>query len=180
MWLRWRCGEETASRSGGRGTGLYLVGVSPRILRPLGLVLFLGAITMLSLADRAPRLVRVLWASIRRVGSAAERMIGFDVVDRSDIPLAMDTIGHVGLWGIAGVLSCLTFSRRTSLVFLILSLIVLSAGVEVGQGLLSSSRRPEVRDLVANTIGITAGVLAAAAMLAMIGVFGRISSNLSR
>lgn len=151
-----------------------------RFVRPLLFFAFLAAVGVVSLADRAPGMVASAWQAVRRVGSFAEQTAGLDLIDRGDIPFAMDTIGHLVLWSIAGGLAYLAFGRRTSVGFLIVSLITLSAGVEVGQGLLSSTRHPEIRDLVANSVGVTFGVLSVAALFAVIGVFGRISSSLIR
>lgn len=154
--------------------------MSGRLLRPLLFFAFLIAIGLLSLADRAPGLVKDAWSIVRRLGSFGEGLLGVDVIDRGDIPLAFDTLGHLVLWSIAGVLAYTAFGRRTSASFLIVSLTTLSAGVEVGQGLLSSTRRPEFTDLIANGIGVTLGVLLALAVFSTIGLFGRFSSSLTR
>lgn len=154
--------------------------MSGRLLRPFLFFGFLVAIGLLSLADRAPGLVKGVWLIVQRIGSFGERFLGVDLIDRGDIPLAFDTLGHLVLWGIAGVLAYSAFGRRTSASFLIVSLTTLSAGVEVGQGLLSSTRRPEITDLIANGVGVTLGVFLAFAVFSTIGLFGRISSNLTR
>ena len=78
------------------------------------------------------------------------------------------------------MLAYAAFGRRTSPSFLIVSLTTLSAGVELGQGFLSSTRRPEVADLIANGVGITAGVLLAATVWWLTSLFGRMSRNLTQ
>jgi len=154
--------------------------MSGRFVRPLLFFGFLIAIGLLSLADRAPDLVKGVWSVVQRVGSFGERLIGLDVVDRGDVPLAFDTLGHLALWSIAGMLAYAAFGRRTTRSFMIVSLITLSAGVELGQGYLSSTRRPEVADLLANSIGITTGVLVASFVWWLSSLFGRLGRTLTQ
>lgn len=154
--------------------------VSSRFVRLFVFFGFLCAIGLLSLADRAPDLVKSIWSVVQRVGSFGERLVGLDLVDRGDIPFAFDTLGHLALWGIAGMLGYAAFRRRTSALFLIVSLTTLSAGVEVGQGLLSATRRPEVKDLIANGIGITAGVALAASVWWLSSLLARIPRSLTQ
>lgn len=154
--------------------------MSRRSLRPLIFFGFLVAIGLLSFADRANDVVKNGWSVVQRGGSFVERLIGFDLVDRGDIPLAFDTLGHLVLWSTAGVLAYGAFGRRTTRSFLIVSLITLSAGVEIGQRFLSSTRRPEISDLLANAVGITAGVLLASFVWWLTGLFGRMTRNLTQ
>ncbi len=158
----------------------YLQGMSGRLLRPLLFFGFVIVIGLLSLADRAPDLVKSEWSVVQRIGSIGERLVGLDIIDRGDIPLAFDTVGHLALWGIAGVLAYIAFGRRTSPWFLMISLITLSAGVELGQGFLSATRRPQVTDLIANSIGVAVGVALAAVVWSTISVFGRLTRTLTR
>ncbi len=110
----------------------------------------------LSFSDRAPGLafVRVRW-----FGRMAEARSGLDLLDRSDIPLASDSVGHFLMWGLAGFLGWFAIGRRDSGLFLIAGLGAISAGVEYAQPLLSSTRSTSLEDLVANIMGITLGVL---------------------
>lgn len=159
---------------------LYVSIVPGRVLRPLVFFSFLMAIGLLSLADRAPDAVKSVWSIVQRIGSSAERVLGLDVIDRGDIPFAFDTLGHLILWSIAGALAFLAFGRRTSMGFLIVSLVTLSAGVELGQGFLSSTRRPELADLLANTVGVMAGVLCAALVLSTFAMVAKAGAGLRR
>lgn len=157
----------------------YLADMSGRRLRTSVFFAFLAVIGVLSLADRAPNAVKAGLGVGQRAGSVAERTIGFDLLDRGDIPLAFDTAGHLVLWAVAGALASVTFGRRTSRSFIIVALITLSASVELGQGLLSATRHPEVTDLVANGIGIGIGVGAVSAAWIVTSLFGKLSRNLS-
>jgi len=153
--------------------------MSGRVLRPLLFFGFLSAIGLLSFADRASDTVKGAWGVVQRVGSFGERLIGLDVVDRGDIPLAFDTLGHLMLWGIAGMLAYAAFGRRTSRSFLIISLITLSAGFEIGQRFLSSTRTPQLTDLAANTVGVIMGVSLAAFGFWILSLFERKSRSLT-
>jgi len=154
--------------------------MSGRFLRPLVFFGFLVAIGLLSFADRASGLVKGVWATVRRFGSFGERLFGLDVVDRGDIPLAFDTLGHLALWSIAGMLAYSAFGRRTTRSFLIVSLVTLSAGVEVGQGFLSSTRQPQLSDLAANGVGVAVGVSIASMVWWMTGLFGGKTRSLTQ
>ena len=139
---------------------------------------------VLSLADRAPRLVKATLRVGQSIGSRVEHRLGVDWLDRGDIPFAFDTIGHLVLWAIAAFLAYIAFGPgdrrgRTSTSFLVVALITLSAGVEVGQGLLSSSRHPEMLDLIANSVGVALGTLVAISVSAVIGLFGAVARSLT-
>lgn len=154
--------------------------MSGRFLRPLLFFGFLVAIGLLSFADRASDMVKGVWSIVQRIGSFGESLLGVDVVDRGDVPLAFDTLGHLTLWSIAGMLAYAAFGRRTSRSFLIVSLVTLSAGIEIGQRFLSSTRRPQVTDLIANTVGVTTGVLLAAFVFWLVSLFGGKSRSLTQ
>ena len=115
----------------------------------------------------------------QHVGSRIERIVGFDVVDRGDVPFAFDTIGHVALWAIAGALAYAAFGRSRPPVLIAAVLLAVSAAVEVGQGVLSSTRSPELMDVVANAVGLGIGLAAAVVTFAVIGLFGRLTRSLT-
>lgn len=140
---------------------------------------FLGFIGLVSLADRAPgRIDRWLDAG-QRLGSRGEQRLGIDLIDRGDIPFASETVGHLVLWAVATLLACGAFGRLSRLPVIAISLFALSAALEVGQGLLSSTRNPQVHDLVANTVGIAVGLAVAVSAWALAGLFGRLTRSLS-
>lgn len=134
---------------------------------------------ILSFADRAPGTTQAALRRVQDVGRKVENRSGLDVIDRGDVPLAFDTAGHLFLWFIAGVIGWWAFSRRTSPVFLALCLFTISAGVEVGQSYLSTSRSPDLLDLVANGAGILFGVSFAVMFGGAVGAFGRLVTNRS-
>ena len=122
---------------------------------------FLIGVGLLSLADRAPGRVVDELRRVRAVGQRVEYRLGIDWVDRGDIPLAWDTAGHIVLWSVAAMLGFLALHGRVGVVVLALALLTLSAAVEVGQAFLSSSRSPELTDLMANGAGIALGIVMA-------------------
>ncbi len=150
-----------------------------RLLRSALFFGFLAVIGILSLADRAPGLVKGSWSVTQHVGSRLEQMLGFDVIDRGDVPFAFDTIGHLALWAIAGALAYAAFGRSRSLLLIAAVLVAISAAVEVGQGMLSSTRSPQLMDLLANTVGVGAGLAVAVSTFAVIGLFGRLTRSLT-
>lgn len=149
-----------------------------RLVRPALFFAFLAVIAVLSLADRAPALVVGSWRVIQHVGSRIEQVAGFDVIDRGDVPLAMDTLGHLFLWAVAGFLAYAAFGRARSAAFIVMTLVGISGAVEVGQGLLTATRRPQLSDMLANGVGVGAGVAIAVSTFAVISLFGRLSRSL--
>ncbi len=150
---------------------LFLIAIS---------VAFFGSIGVLSLSDRAPGFTRFGLSLFRGVGRRIERRSGFDLIDRSDVPFAYDTIGHIVLWFGAALLAWLLFHKRLSALFIATALFVMSAGVEVAQGYLSSTRTPSVEDLVANGVGVMFGIMLGATITVIVEVFNRGVRSLSR
>lgn len=122
---------------------------------------FVAFVAALSLSDRAPKITRSGLRAGRDLFHNIELRAGFDLLDRSDVPLAWDTVGHLVLWSVAGFIGWVTVGRRVGPLFLIAALTAVSAGVEIAQVYLSSTRMAELSDLMANATGITIGVLVA-------------------
>lgn len=135
---------------------------------------------MLSFADRAPGLSKVGLGWVRQIGQRIEMRSGYDFIDRSDVPFAYDTIGHMTLWFIAGLLCWWLFGRRSTPTFIAISLFAVSAGVEVAQGFLASTRTPDVVDLAANGVGIALGVFVGVTITMMAELFQRGVRSLTR
>lgn len=150
---------------------LFLIAIS---------VAFFGSLGVLSLSDRAPGVTRFVLGIGRGIGSRVERRSGYDLFDRSDVPFAYDTIGHVVLWFGAAVLAWMLFHKRFSGLFIATALFAMSAGVEVAQGYLSSTRTPSVEDLLANGVGLIAGVMLGAAVTGIFEAFNRGVRSLAR
>lgn len=142
-----------------------ILSMSRRTVVALVAVPFSLMTAVLLLADRAPGLTigraPALWA----LGSRIQSRLGIDLIDRTDIPFELDTIGHLGLWFVAGALArALTPPSVRSRVLLMLMLIV-STLMEVGQGFLTAGRNVSVSDAVANTVGVVLGLMAVTILL---------------
>ncbi len=143
-------------------------------------IAFFGSIGVLSLSDRAPGVTKFALGLFRGIGRRIERRSGYDLVDRSDIPFAYDTVGHMVLWFGAAFLVWMLFHHRFSALFIATAVFAMSAGVEVAQGYLSSTRTPSVEDLLANGVGIGFGIIAGAMISGIIEVFNRGVRSLAR
>ncbi len=120
-----------------------------------------AAVAALSLSDRAPSLVEHgLWTG-RDLYHRLEMRTGFDLLHRSDIPLAWETAGHIVLWAVVAGLATLALGRRRSIVPIVVVAVLASIGVEVAQVMWSATREAEWGDVVANTVGATAGATGA-------------------
>ena len=101
------------------------------------------------LSDRAPGFLR--------------RIFGDAVVRLSEQLPETDAIVHITVWAAATALVALTIWTWRGLVVAALTMLVVSAAVEVGQGVYSSTRKVEIGDALANAAGVTIGATAAAA-----------------
>lgn len=131
-----------------------------------------AAVVVLTFADRAPRYTIDRAPELRRFGRRIEDRTGVDVLDRSDIPFAVDDLGHVALWLTMGAAVFLMLDgrrprilggrpiRRRSILAL---LVILAVSFELGQAVLTSTRNLSLSDGVANLVGAVVGMGVAAA-----------------
>jgi len=110
---------------------------------------------VLSFADRAPDIVFPAAASL---GGVIEGVTGIDLFGRGGLGLEFDLVGHVVLWSTLAAASWWTFRSRVPAMIQALGLFAASCAVEIGQFYITSTRVPDPVDLVANAIGITAGL----------------------
>jgi hypothetical protein len=128
----------------------------------LALVSFAVNVVLL-LSDRAPGLLSRLSARIDAGVSRAAGAAGVDVpgapvgVPRSDFDI------HVLIWAAAAVLVGLAMWSWASLVVSGAAVLVASVALELAQERYSRSRTVQFEDLVANTLGVAAGMCAVAA-----------------
>lgn len=72
----------------------------------------------------------------------------------------LDEVAHLGSWALVG----LTWHRAGLPMRWVIGLgLALAGGTELAQGTLVPGRQPDVRDLVANVVGLAAGVALSAA-----------------
>ncbi len=113
----------------------------------------------LMLSDRAPGFLRRLF------GDAVDRLS--DRIDQAprlpaDQLPSSDSIVHIAVWGAAMALVGLTVWSWRGLVVAAIGVLAVSAVVELGQGVYSSTRSVEFSDALANAMGVVAGTVAAA------------------
>jgi hypothetical protein len=111
------------------------------------------------LSDRAPRFLRRVFGDA--VVRLSERIDADARIPADQLP-ETDAIVHIAVWAAATALVGLTIWTWRGLVLAALTMLALSAAVEVGQGVYSSTRKVEVDDAIANAAGVTLGVAAAA------------------
>ena len=157
-----------------------VIDMSGRLFRSLLFIACLLVVALLSFADRAPGLVERALDRVQRIGSRGEHLLGVDWFDRGDIPFGWDVVGHAVLWAVVAFLAHLVFRSRVPSVFVALALVTLSAGVEVGQGLLSATRSPEMLDLIANAMGVGIGTSLAMIVCGLVGLLGGMARSLAR
>jgi hypothetical protein len=141
-----------------------------RLLRRLAFVAaipFSVATVVLLLADRSPDYALAAAGRIWRGGPFLQGRIGIDLLDRSDIPLAFDTAGHIALWFGAAVLARVLANGSISSRRLAAILVTLSLALELSQGVLTSSRHVQVVDGLANGVGVALGFTVMAVLAAV-------------
>lgn len=133
-----------------------------RLTRPGIAFSLLLAVSFLSFPSSAVGRAQRGARRLRRRGDDLETFLGVDVVDRSDLPFAFDTLGHASLWFAVGsvVLLMLATGRPRTHPHLVrfwsaIALVGVSAGVEVAQSVFTADRNAQWTDLAANTVGIS-------------------------
>ena len=112
------------------------------------------------LSDRAPGFLRRIFGDA--VVRLSERIDANGRLPAEQLP-ETDAIVHITVWAAATALVALTIWTWRGLVVAALTMLVVSAAVEVGQGVYSSTRKVEIGDALANAAGVTIGATAAAA-----------------
>lgn len=134
-----------------------------RRLATIAFVVLVGVVAVLSFADRAPDVVREILRSLVGLGRRVEDTLGVDLIDARDLPYSWDVVGHFVLWFGVAVVGWWAFRRRFSAIALGATMFAASYAVEIGQAVFTSTRRPDLADLVANALGIALGLTLAVA-----------------
>ena len=116
----------------------------------------------LLLSDRAPGALRSVFGD-----RARDLWARVDATERVDLPSTgalppTDTLVHVAIWAVVAALLALAVWSWRALVVGGVVLVVVSGVLELAQGRYSSTRKVELRDFVANLVGIGAGLAVAA------------------
>lgn len=124
----------------------------------LGLAVVLFNIALM-LSDRAPGFLRRVFGDA--VVRLSERIDATARIPAGQLPES-DAVVHIAVWAAAMLLVGLTIWTWRGLLIASLAVLTTSAGVEIAQGVYSSSRAVERTDAIANTIGVVLGTLLAA------------------
>ena len=74
------------------------------------------------------------------------------------LPDNSDKLEHLLAYFVLAACAVQLFSGRRALAFAALGLVVLGIGIEIAQGLLTTTRAADPRDAVANTLGVALGM----------------------
>lgn len=129
--------------------------------------LWIGAATLVMLADRAPGLLRRLSVRVDVGGSRAAQAAAEAPLPESDFEI------HLLVWFAAALLVGLATWSWPSLALAGLSLFAFSVAVEGAQHVLTATRSAQLADVLANAAGVAGGMgLAGAFAVALAGAAG--------
>lgn len=74
------------------------------------------------------------------------------------LPDNSDKVEHLLAYFVLAACAVQLFSGKRALAFVALGLVVLGIGIEIAQGLLTTTRAADPRDAVANTLGVALGM----------------------
>ncbi len=133
--------------------------------RPLAALFAAGALLasgVLLLSDRAPGLLRRLSARID-AGSSRTAQIASEARPQSDFEI------HVLVWAVVTVFVGLAMWSSRSLLASAIAVLLLSVAAEKAQELLTATRGLEVADVMANVLGVAAGLGAVSGLAILLG-----------
>ena len=120
----------------------------------LGVVVGVLGVLWFSLSSRGPGVVDGAADQARDVVQGVESTLGTNIIDRSDIPWAGDEIAHLVGWGSVTLAAGFLLRSRRSLGDIAVGVFAASFGIEVLQGLVTTSRVMSAEDVSANALGI--------------------------
>lgn len=142
----------------------------------IGIVTFGGAVfaALLMLADRAPGLVKaVLGPSAERLWARVDaRAPGLGEQARA----RPDFVVHVAVWAVITVLLALTIWTVWGVFAAAVLTFSASLALEVGQGVVTTSREVQASDVVANACGVALGSALALAVVVATWALARLVS----
>ena len=130
----------------------------PNAIALLLFSLVAGAVAVLSFADGAPGLARDVLRGLVPLAGVVEDVTGVEVGGARGGVADWDVLGHAVLWFGFAVAAWSALRRWCSVPTLGFALFVASYATEIGQRVLSETRTPDPRDLVANTVGTAFGL----------------------
>lgn len=128
----------------------------------LGFGAMLSTVALL-LSDRAPGALRSMFGDrARQLWERIDASERVDLPPGSELP-ATDFLVHIAIWAVVTTLVGLAIWSWRGLMFAAMGLAAASVLLELAQGRFADTRAVEVRDAIANLLGIAAGLVAAAA-----------------
>lgn len=135
---------------------------------------FAAAVGVLSLSDRAPRLMPRVIDLVMFWGRRFEAASNLDLFDVSAIPGRTDQIGHAIMWG-SGMLVIGYLLRRQIPVFATACfLLAVSIGMEFLQATWTATRALEATDALANGVGIALATAVVLVVSTTVDAVGRL------
>lgn len=145
--------------------------VAPRSLQrpPLALRVLIGLVALVAaifnvailVSDRAPGFLRRVFGDFaRRLSDRLDSNARVEVIRDGGLPES-DAIVHIGMWAVATLLIALTIWTWRGLLLASIAAFAASVGLELAQGLLTTTRDVESRDMLANAVGVLVGAAAA-------------------
>lgn len=131
-----------------------------RPLAALAALAGLPVLLVLTLSDRAPRLSWQALMDLRLLGARVEGRLGLQPAD-VEVPISPDVAVHLALWAAAGFVAVRLLRGHVPLAVVAAALVGASLALEVAQVVLTSTRDLQVKDALANGIGVAVGVAAA-------------------
>lgn len=153
-------------------------------LRGLAVLATLGAfvtsVVVLSLSDRAPRLVPRAVDLVMYWGRRFESTLDIDLFDVSEIPGRTDQIGHAIMWGSGMLVIGYLFRHQVPVLATACLLLAASIGMEFLQATATATRALEATDALANGVGIAMATAAVIVVSTTVDAFGRLRTLILR
>lgn len=123
-------------------------------LTVLGVALGVVAVLWLSLTARGFGVVNDAADQAADVVRGVESTLDTNIIDRSDIPWAFDEVAHLVGWGTITLIAGFLLRSRRSLGDIAVGVFAASFGVEILQGVATTSRTMSAEDVSANALGV--------------------------
>lgn len=130
------------------------------------LVVALGVIAVLwlSLSSRGFSVAGGAADQARIVVRGVESTLDTNIVDRSDIPWELDEVAHLVGWSSVTIVAGFFLRSRRALSDIAVGAFGASFGIEILQGVLTTSRRMQAEDVSANALGVMLGLMVLVAL----------------
>lgn len=138
-----------------------------RVVFALFALSFAFVVTVLSLSDAVPALIRPMKGLATGIGQTAERILDVNLT-KDSVPIEFDQAGHGVIWGFGMLIVGYGLRRRIWVPLIAAFMIVVSLGFEMMQGAYTATRTVSMSDGWGNIGGIVAASLLIAATGPMI------------